>query len=278
MTCACGMDSVGTCLVCGARLCPEHALRGSEYGYLNNQVRALGLGVDWQYLFGTSFISLDGVRSDLRPLFRFSAQREAFATALNRSGVICGDCRVNGACKVAGATQPTAPTLEAGGSQQLRDAVAAYLLDDMLAWDSMESDAAVKDALFQDLIHLAREKAERLQVPVEWEAESNYDPYLRGSRWTPGKVRTTEEAFYVVDTLRYMTTLTQDSGPSQIYDDVLWYMNIYGQWGTPYSKSELEMAKTGLFKRVFRVSWLDKPPRPKLGNILKRAAELLAPA
>ncbi len=272
MSCACGMDSVGTCLVCGARLCPEHALRGStnDFGGL---VRTLGVSL--QDLPrgnspGTFPISLNGVRSDLRPLFRFPAQRKAFLTGLGGSGVICGDCRINGACAAAGATpQPTAPALEAGGSQRLRDAAAAYLLGDMVAWDSMASDAAVKDALFQDLIHLARERAERVQVPVEW--DDNYYGVRRG------EVRATEEVFHVVDVTVYEGISIASEEPT--YRSSPQYMNRYGQWG-PIRHSDPETVKTGWFSKeqVFRASWSDKPPQPELLNVLKRAAELLAPA
>ncbi len=61
MTCACGMDSVGTCLVCGSWLCQQHAfLRGSELGALEG-------------LVGNQFWR---VRADLRPLFRFRRSGE----------------------------------------------------------------------------------------------------------------------------------------------------------------------------------------------------------
>jgi hypothetical protein len=41
------------------------------------------------------------------------------------------------------------------------------------------------------------------------------------------------------------------------------------------------LKKPGWFsdgERVLRMSWSDEPPQPGLDNILKRAAELLAPA
>ncbi len=299
MTCACGMDSVGTCLVCGVRLCPEHTLRGPGLDLIHlvrNQ-----LGVSWEHLLhhGIFPIDLNGVRSDLRPLFRFSAQRQAFCTALRKSGVICWNCRVNSACRAAGATpQPTAPALGAGGSQRLRDAAASYILGDQVAWDSMASNAALKDALFQDLIHLARKKAKRLQAPMEWEAVP-YVPHFRdhssGPHVNMGKVLATEEVFYVVDATGSTTFRPWDGdGPVTNYFPIPLYMNRHGQWGKfkwengklmPPARPKVVTIETGLLERlwsgkrmVFRVSWSDTPPQPGLGNILKRAAELLAPA
>lgn len=275
MTCACGMDSVGTCLVCRARLCADHALRGSALE-LDDLVRN-HLGVSSRDLrFGAFPISLNGVRSDLRPLFRFPAQRQAFYNGLVNSGVICWNCRVNGACEAAGATpQPTAPALVAGGSQRLRAAVAAYLLGDAVTWDSMASDAAVKDTLLQDLVYLAREKAERIHVPVEWEARG-WNP------WHLGKVRATEEVFHVVDVTVYAGV---DYNDSARYETSPRYMNRHGQWcdqgGYFRSSNQVIVKKRGWFspeERVFRASWSDEPPQPGLQDILKRAAELLAPA
>lgn len=273
MTCACGMDSVGTCLVCGTRLCAEHALRRSERGVLESLVWN-HLGV--HDLNGAFPNNLQRVRADLRPLFRFPAQRQAFLTSLRGSGVICGNCRFNGAFEAAGAApQPTAPALGAGGSQRLRDATADYLLGDAVAWDSMESDAALKDALFQDLIHLAREKAERFHVPVEWEAVWYSSP--PNSRWITGEVRATEEVFHAVYVMASAGYDTID------YFPVPQYINRHGQWEPilPLSWRSPETVKTGWFsdeERVLRAKWSDEPPQPGLDNVLKRAAELLTPA
>ena len=156
------------------------------------------------------------------------------------------------------------------GSQRLRDAAAAYLLGDMVAWDSMESDAAAKDALLQDLIHLAREKAERVQIPVEWEATE--------AMLNPGKVLAIEEVFHVVT-----VSVLNPNYDGVAYIHKLQYMNRHGQWGSIhryYSELETVTVKTGWFskKKVFRMSWSDEPPQPGLDNILKRAAELLTPA
>jgi hypothetical protein len=148
---------------------------------------------------------------------------------LRASGVICLDCRVDGAFRAASATpQPTAPSLETGGSQRLREAAAAYLLGDALAWDSMKSDAALKDVLFQDLIHLAREKAERVQVPVEWEVirrNRTSAASISSSPWIEGEVRATEEVFHVVDVTKgkmdYNGNYHPESSPR--------CMNRYGQ-------------------------------------------------
>lgn len=254
MTCACGMDSVGACLVCGARLCADHALRGGSTLNASTQSQK----------------------------FQFPVQQQAFLEALNKPGVICRNCRVNSACRAAGATpQPTVPVLGVGGSQRLRDAVAAYLLGDAVAWQEMASDAALKDALFQDLIHLAREKAERFQTPVEWETWYHVRHYNSPYRWHRGKVLATEEAFHVVDVTvavgtHYYTLQTMYKNSPQ-------YMNRHGQWKSVDPVPET--VKTGLLerlwsgkRRVLRVSWSDKPPQPGLDNVLKRAAELLAPA
>lgn len=283
MNCWCGMDGVGACLRCQRRLCADHALRGgiipsgrdgllwsrSAYKYTDILVSA-GIPTD----FGTGE-SAEGLVSklqqmppNLRPLFQYPGQRQAFNAALyDSSGVICEECRIDKACEAADAIpQPTAPALKAGESQRLRDATVAYLLGDIVALASMASDEALKDALFRDLIHLAREKAERFQVPVEWKVMPGNERYT-------GEVLATEEAFHVVD----VTGVTgYDPNWGVVYGPSPRHMNRHGQWGPPAPKP----VETGLFfkKRAFRGSWSDEPPQPELHHVLKRAAELLAPA
>ncbi len=161
---------------------------------------------------------------------------------MNRTGVVCKSCRVNGAFEAArAAPRPTAPKLLPGGSQRLRDAVAAYLLGDIVAWDLMESDAALKDTLFRDLIHLAREKAERFHVPVEWEAKYHSAPPGGKSFWSKGEVRATEEVFHAVYVMA-------SEGYSTInYRPVPQYMNRHGQCGPIGLPFRVIVKKAGWF-------------------------------
>lgn len=287
------MDSVGACIRCQRRLCANHAIRGMgiptnrsaaisvEVGNgrpeFNDALSSVRIPID----FGTREIAkrlavkLEEMPSDLRPLFRYQEQRQAFNDAFyDMSGVICRDCRLNGGLEAARSAQILPPALLPGGSQQLRDAAVAYQLGDLQAYLEMSSDV-----LFPDLVRLVLEREAPVRTPVEWE------PNWTSWGYRPGKVRATEDLYRVLDITVFRTDYDVN------YYEALspLYMNPHGQWvvasddrdGKPvFNTEEVVVQKKGWFReeqRVLRVRLSSKPPTIPLDDILRRSAELLAP-
>jgi len=263
VSCACGMDSVGTCLLCKDRLCTTHALRGEESPALTRAIWDSGI---WPIPPDDAFqVHLSDIQSSLRPFFRFRDQRRAFtATLFNTAGVICCKCRIDAAFEAARSVRCDVPVLRPGGSHPLRDAAVAWLLGDVMVQEMS------KEVLLHDLVRLARENGEVIRVAVEWEAE-----HVMGASYRQGAVRATEDVYQVLDVMVQVSNGWDEGGPSLSPR----FVNKHGQWGPITHSLKPETVRRGLFskEKILRASWTDVP-QANLTDAVRSAAKLLKPA